>query len=176
MALRPAPATKLPRLEPGDRMTVEEFDRAYELRSDIHKAELVQGVVYVLSPVRIKEHSRPHLLLATWLGNYSVMHPGVEGGDDGSTRLSDVDKVQPDVMLWYEEGGNARIGPDQHLHGAPELVVEITASTKSYDLGVKKEAYRRAGVQEYVVWRTEEHAIDWFVLREGQYALLAADN
>jgi hypothetical protein len=30
-------------------------------------------------------------------------------------------------------------------------------------------AYRRNGVQEYVVWRVLERQIDWFVLTDGEY-------
>jgi Putative restriction endonuclease len=33
----------------------------------------------------------------------------------------------------------------------------------------KLHVYRRNAVQEYVVWRVEDRAIDWFVLREGRY-------
>jgi Uma2 family endonuclease len=38
------------------------------------------------------------------------------------------------------------------LEGAPELIVEIAASTASYDLHDKLRAYRRNGVREYLVW------------------------
>ena len=34
----------------------------------------------------------------------------------------------------------------------------------SVDLGSKLEAYRRNGVQEYIIWRVMEQRIDWFVL------------
>jgi Uma2 family endonuclease len=58
--------------------------------------------------------------------------------------------------------------------GAPELVAEIAASSVSYDLHQKLNVYRRNGVREYVVWRTQDRAIDYLVLREGQYDRLAA--
>lgn len=56
-----------------------------------------------------------------------------------------------------------------YIQGALELIVEVAASTVSYDLHEKLNAYRRNGVKEYVVWRTEDRAIDWFVLIEGVY-------
>jgi Uma2 family endonuclease len=66
---------------------------------------------------------------------------------------------------------------DGYLEGAPELVAEISASTASYDLHDKLNAYRRNGVREYVVWRVWDQAIDWFVLQEGRYERLAiSDN
>ena len=54
---------------------------------------------------------------------------------------------------------------------APQLVVEVAASSVSYDLYEEKEAYRRNGVREYVVWRVLDRAIDWFELRDGAYVL-----
>jgi Uma2 family endonuclease len=47
--------------------------------------------------------------------------------------------------------------------------VEVAASSASYDLHEKLEAYRRNGVQEYIVWRTLDSALDWFVLEAGHY-------
>jgi len=42
-------------------------------------------------------------------------------------------------------------------------------------LHAKLHVYRRNGVREYVVWRVLEEAIDWFVLRAGQYERLLVD-
>ena len=36
-----------PPLESGDRLTRQEFERRYTAASDIRKAELIEGVVYV---------------------------------------------------------------------------------------------------------------------------------
>ena len=158
-------------------MTVEEFDRRYELRPDIHKAELVQGVVYVPSPVRIEEHSEPVSLMTGWLRVYAATHSGVRVGNDGTVRLSPVDVVQPDVMMWRSNDGTARIDADRYLHGAPELAVEVAANSAAYDLHTKKESYRRAGVKEYIVWRTLDGMIDWFRLTpEGDYKNVAPDE
>src|SRR5215207_3362096 len=46
-------------LESGDHLTREEFHRRYCGRPDIKKAELVEGVVYVASPIRVELHARP---------------------------------------------------------------------------------------------------------------------
>jgi hypothetical protein len=35
--------------------------------------------------------------------------------------------------------------------------------------------YRRNGVREYLVWRVLDRAVDWFVLRAGQYERLTPD-
>ena len=62
---------------------------------------------------------------------------------------------------------------DDHLQGPPELIGEVAASSASYDLHEKLNAFRRNGVPEYVVWRVLDGAIDWFRLQDGQYQPLA---
>jgi Uma2 family endonuclease len=56
------------------------------------------------------------------------------------------------------------------------LVAEIVASSASYDLHDKKEAYRRNGVQEYLVWQVFERKVDWYRLQDGEYELLQPDQ
>lgn len=48
--------TGIPPLENGDRLTRQEFELRYTAASDIRKAELIEGVVYVASPVRASRH------------------------------------------------------------------------------------------------------------------------
>ena len=172
---RPTGQIANPALESGMRLSAEEFDRRYELTAKNFRAELVQGVVYVASPVRIDEHGTPENWLSTWAGAYALKHPGLQAANNGTVRLSPEDHVQPDVMLWKQSGGTARIAADRYMDGAPELAVEIAASSASYDLHFKKESYRRAGVQEYVVWATEDDRIFWFALEGGQYVELQPD-
>ena len=83
---------------------------------------------------------------------------------------------QPDCLLMRlpEFGGQADI-VDGYIEGAPEWVGEVSSSTVSLDLHAKLNVYRRNGVQEYFVWRTQDEAIDWFVLREGQFERLPPD-
>src|SRR5262249_20371747 len=68
-------------------------------------------------------------------------------------------------------GGQVRI-VDRYVVGGPELAAEVTASSASYDLHDKLDLYRRNDVREYIVWRVFDQAIDWFVLRSGQYERL----
>ena len=49
----------------------------------------------------------------------------------------------------------------------------MASTSANCDLHVKLNAYRRNGVQEYVVWRVFDREVDWFVLRKGQYERLA---
>ena len=96
--------------------------------------------------------------------------------DNTTVYLAEDGEVQPDACLvQLSPPGNARITADEYIEGAPELVVEVAASSASYDLHDKMELYRRAGVQEYIVWQVYERRIDWFRLRDGAYARLAPD-
>jgi Uma2 family endonuclease len=163
-------------LEPGDCMTREEFHRRYLARPDIKKAELIDGVVYMPSPVRGPQHGRPHGSIVTWLGSYVAFHPDVQLHDNTTVFLVGGHEVQPDAFLWRPGSSGPYFNDDGYLEGAPQLIVEVAASSVSYDLHQKKEAYRSNGVAEYVVWRVLDDAIDWFRLREGEYAVVQPDE
>lgn len=175
----PKPAPEAMPLESGDRLTRTEFHRRYCARPDIKKAELIQGVVYVPSPMRFVKHDEPNTLVIGWLFNYVTGKPDIRQGSGGTIFLDADTEVQPDAFLFYERPGEtARIHltADGYLSGTPDLVVEIAASSASYDLHDKMESYRRAGVPEYVVWRTLDVAIDWFRLQEGRYIRIEPDE
>jgi len=167
----------VPPLENGDRLTRAEFERRYDAMPHLKKAELIEGVVYVPSPVRYHHHSAPHALLIGWLVQYAAGTPGVSVGDNGTVRLDLDNEPQPDAFLFIDPacGGQTRLSSDDYIEGAPELVAEVASSSVSYDLHAKLHAYRRNGVREYLVWRVLDQAIDWFVLRAGQYEPLPVD-
>ena len=126
-------------------------------------------------PVSYRDHASPHFDVISWLGQYRAATPGISGGDNGSIRLDLDNMPQPDACLLIlpSHGGQATIDADGYVAGAPEFIFEVSASSASYDLNDKLNAYRRNGVLEYVVWRVLEQAIDWFVLRGGRYERLA---
>lgn len=167
----------IPPLENGDRLTRAEFERRYGAMPHVKKAELIEGIVYMASPLRFAAHAEPHAHLMLWLGTYSVATPGLRVGDNPTVRLDLDNEVQPDAVLLVEadRGGQARLEADGYLAGAPELVVEVAASTATIDLRDKKRAYRRNGVREYLVWQTSDRRCDWFVLAAEEYIALAAD-
>ncbi len=162
----------IPPLENGDRLTRYEFERRYHAMPNLKKAELIEGVVYVASPLRIKSHGEPHAYIIGWLATYKAATPGV-GLADNATVLIDADnEPQPDALLRIETGGQSRINKDDYLEGAPELIIEIAASSASYDLHEKLKVYRRNQVQEYLVWRVYDRQFDWFTLHQGEYIQL----
>ena len=164
-------ATRPPVLENGDRLTRAEFERRYEARPDLKKAELIEGVVHMPSPTRFAGHARPHAAVILWLGTYALATPGVQVSDNPTVRLDLDNEPQPDAALLVdpEAGGQARVDEDDYVEGAPELVAEIAASSASYDLHDKLHVYRRSGVREYLVWRTLDGRFDWFELAGGVY-------
>jgi Uma2 family endonuclease len=165
----------IPPLQPGDCLTRPEFERRYDATPNLKKAELIDGVVFIPPPATAIGHSVPQFHLVGWLGNYRVATPGVEGGDNGSLRLDLDNMPQPDAFLRILEscGGQSRIDADDYVDGAPELIAEVAATSASYDLHDKMNVYRRNGVKEYIVWRTFDRAIDYFILRDGRYDALA---
>lgn len=162
-------------MENGDHLTRAEFERRYAAMPGVKKAELIEGVVYIPSPVRQRRHGKPHFTLVGWLSRYVGRTPGVEGGADSTLRLDLDNEPQPDAMLFVapEHGGTVRIGADDYVEGAPELVAEVSASTAAIDMNAKLRVYRRNEAKEYLVWRVADEIIDWFALRAGQYERLA---
>jgi len=172
---RPSPAEPL--LEPGDRLSRAEFERRYEQMPHVRKAELIEGIVYMPSPLRAEKHGIPHSHLGTWLGFYASETPGVACCDNSTVRLDLDNEPQPDLVLIKlpEKGGQARISEDDYIEGAPELVVEIVGSSRAYDLHQKKGAYRRNAVREYLAWITGEQRLFWWELRDEEYQEIALD-
>lgn len=177
-ATLPEALAKVPPLENGDRLTRAEFERRYEAMPALRKAELIEGIVYMPSLVRLRLHARPHSHMNTWLGTYEARTPGLILGDNSTVRMDLDNEPQPDVLLLVDPtlGGQARISDDDYVEGAPELVAEIAASSASYDVGAKMKVYRRNGVREYVVYRVLDGEIDWYVVRAAGYEKLGADS
>jgi Uma2 family endonuclease len=173
----PARAPAIPPLQNGDHLTRLEFERRYEAMPDVKKAELIEGIVYMPSPVNHEMHSNPHIRVGFWVAYYSMRTPFVEPGDNATVRLDLDNEPQPDVNLFIrpEYGGQIKL-VDGFIEGAPEFVAEVANSSTSIDLHPKFKAYRRNGIREYLVWRVADGEVDWFVLRGGEYEKLALSS
>lgn len=175
---RPPRYQPTPPLENGDRLNRIEFERRYSAMSDVKKAELVEGKVYMASPLRFEPHAEPHANLVGWLWSYKIATPRVRLGDNPTVRLDLDNEPQPDAVLLIEAeaGGRTRLGETGYIEGPPELVAEVAASSATIDLGDKQRAYRRNGVQEYLVWQVFDRRMDWFSLQNGEYVALLPDE
>jgi Uma2 family endonuclease len=173
----PASSSSVPPLENGDRLTLREFMRRYESMPEHVRAELIEGIVYMAAAVRLVQHGRP----AMWLGNIVStygMQTHVDCGFDATVELNDDNAPEPDLLMFLPEelGGRAKINEEGYLEGPPDFIAEVSASTVSIGLHGKLRAYEKSGVREYVVWRVLDEAIDWFVLEDGKFLPLAADE
>ena len=169
------PVQLIPPLENGDRLTRSEFERRYHTMPDVKKVDLIEGIVYMASPVRIRSHGKPHAYIMGWLATYESATLGVELADNTTVRLDADNEPQPDALLRIENGGQSRISEDDYVEGAPELIVEIAASSAAIDAHDKLKVYRRNQVQEYLIWRVYDGEFDWFILKDGEYRQLEAN-
>ena len=176
VAARPLEA-KLPPLESGDTLSRDEFERRYQAMPHVTKAELIEGVVHMPSPVRWDFHGVQHANLIWWLNSYVIETFGTQVGDNATVRFDFDNEPQPDATLIVKPhcGGQVIIDEDGYVAGAPELVAEVAASSASFDLHTKFRVYRRTGVKEYLVWRVLDQEFDWFVLRGSQFERLVSD-
>jgi Uma2 family endonuclease len=168
---------EIPPLNNGDHLSWAEFRRRYEGMPKLKKAELVEGIVYMPSPVHHQHHGKPHAMVMAWLLHYAAATPGLDFSDNATVELDFDNEVQPDALLRLNEslGGRCRITPDDYLAGPPELIVEVTASSAAYDLHSKLQVYRRSGVQEYLILVAYEQQTIWYALHKGEYHTLTPD-
>jgi Uma2 family endonuclease len=166
-----------PPLENGDALHAREFMRRYKAMPHVNKAELIEGTVYMGSPVRADIHGKPDGIVQTWLGVYTASTPGVELFTNTTLLLDSDNTFQPDAMLCVraDRGGRSRVNADGYVAGSPELVVEVAASSASLDARDKFRVYRRAAVAEYILWRTEDGILDWFALEGDEYVAKKPD-
>lgn len=139
---------------------------------DGYRYELYDGIpVYMDSPS--DTHQAISMELSRQLANYLVGKKcrvfsapfDVRLFEKPGDRPGDVDTVvQPDLMVVCDPDKLDRHG----IHGAPDLVVEITSpSTQRYDRLVKLNLYQRAGVREYWIVDPENRCVQVLTLTKG---------
>ena len=173
MAFPSATLDRLP-LENGDRLSREQFHERYEEWPELKRAELIDGVVHLPSPVHL-DHAEPHALLMAWLGAYVAKHSGLRIADNATVILPGDNEVQPDALLTRESQLELRSG---YVVSPPDFVAESAATSASYDLHDKFRLYERSGVSEYLVWVVYERRVRWFTLdsASGRYSEREADQ
>jgi Uma2 family endonuclease len=146
----------------GQQLDQPAFHSLYQAMPPGTRAELIDGVVYMPSPVG-RADGRAQLPVSMWLGFYAENTPGVEVLLNATTILGWKSEPQPDGLLRILPEFGGRTSDERGLvHGAPELVVEVAKATRYVDLGPKLNDYGRAGVQEYVVRAIDPDEIYWF--------------
>ena len=151
----------------GQRLDQSMFHALYEAMPPGTRAELIDGVVYMPSPVGI-EHGLAHVSVIMWLGYYAEQTPGVQVLDNATTILGLKSEPQPDGLLRILPECDGRTQNKKgFIHGPPELVVEVAKTTRYVDLGPKLADYQNAGVLEYVVHAIDPDEIFWYAQEQG---------
>ncbi len=163
-------AKKLPPLENGDMLDQKTFHARYLAMPEDCRAELIGGIVHMPSPQKY-EHSEAYKSVVLWLNEYSKATPGTNMLFNNTQILGKDSEPQPDACLFITSEYGGRVHKDQEgfLNGAPELIVEVSASTESIDLNSKKLDYEKASVLEYVVLALRMKQVFWFVRKRGKY-------
>jgi hypothetical protein len=166
-----------PLLFDGQRLDQPTFHALYLQTPAKFKAELIDGVVHVMSSPVYDDHSESDALFVWILGSYAAATPGVTFRSNPTAILGPRSEVQPDSALLIEPefGGQTKKDERGCRIGSPELVVEISASSLSIDLHAKRRAYEEAGALEYVVFDASHRRIHWFALRDGRFEVLTPD-
>ena len=169
---RAQPPKTFPPLVAGEHLDQPTFHERYEAMPDGTWAELVGGVVYMPSPVR-NDHGEPDDDVTYWLGHYKRHTKGLRSGKNSTVILDVSGEVQPDGHLRIPQalGGQTRIERG-FIVGAPEMVIEISRSSRHYDLNEKKGDYERAGVREYLVVELDPDRIHWFIRGRNRFRKL----
>jgi len=146
----------------GDKLTQREFHFAYSAMAEPYRAELIAGMVFEPPPPSLMhgaEDSSIGMLLAT----YSIHTPGTQCADNTTVVLSDEDEVQPDSLLRiFPTFGGQSSNWRRVIKGAPELVAEVSLTSRAIDLHIKKERYAKFGTKEYLVSCLEPREFFWF--------------
>lgn len=173
----PRGPTPLPPLENGDRLNQKTFHARYEAMPEGCRAELIGGIVYLRSRIRMT-HGRVHALVTRWLGEYEEAEAGIEALTSVTNILGPESEPEPDACLRIlpESGGQTWEDKDLYLNGAPELLAEVAWAMESIDLHNKKLDYEKAGVREYVVVALRMNRVFWFVRRRGKFKELPAGS
>jgi Uma2 family endonuclease len=118
--------------------------------NDGKRHEIIDGEHYV-TPAPNTKHQTVSMNLTSAIAGYLRARPlGVLFAAPFDVVFSDLDVVEPDLL--YISRDRASLLTDQHVRGAPDLVVEILSSTtRRTDEITKRKLYEKFGVAEYWV-------------------------
>ena len=133
--------------------------------------ELIDGVIYYMSPGASQPHQAINRELLRQFANFligkpcEVFHPPF---DVCLNAMGDQDKttVQPDILVVCDKSKL----DGKRCNGAPDLIIEILSpSYRKHDMFIKFKAYLRAGVREYWIVDPEDKTVSVYLLKAGKY-------
>ena len=134
--------------------------------ADYKKSELIDGVVYAMSPANTK-----HIIiqgnLNRIIGNF-LRGKQCKVFSEIGVHFDDDNYLIPDVTVVCDRSKIT----DQGIKGSPDFVVEVLSfSTHRKDITIKKQIYERFGVKEYWIISPKDETIEVYILRNGKYEL-----
>ena len=164
-----------PPLREGDRLSREEFMRRWDAMPDLKRAELIDGIVHMASPVSAV-HGANHADLSAWLWHYAKSATGCRVYLSTTWLMSSDNAPQPDLALRIlpEYGGQSRYEGEYPV-GAPELTIEVSYTTAARDAGDKLRLYERIGVREYMIALPAKRQVVWRELVGGKFREIPQD-
>lgn len=174
--MKPKNAPFVPPFQDGDVLDQPTFHSLYETTPSGFRAELIEGIVHMASPVQLR-HGGPSGKVSQWLGAYADEVEGTFAYNEITAILGPSDEPQPDhsLLVLPEAGGQTRENHGGYLLGAPELAVEIANTTTLIDLHAKKAMYERYGAREYIVVEAKRKTVHWFTRRGEKFVPLLPD-
>lgn len=153
----------------GTRMTGEEFFRACEENPTYARLELIDGIARMPSPSQII-HDNPLSVLVMLAKIYQGHTVGTQGVGTPTVVLDRGNVFQPDAILRLTDavGGQSKAPLDEFIEGAPELVIEVSNTSRAFDLNQKMLAYRENGVREYLVADVRSQSFHWYDLQNDR--------
>ncbi len=142
----------------------------YKMLPEGTLAELIDNKLY-MSPSPVRNHQK---VLQQLLRRLSDL---IEDKGKGEIFISPFDvyfdehsnAVQPDLIVVLSDNKKI-IDPNGHIHGVPDLLVEILSSgNKDHDLIKKKDLYERFGVKEYWIVDPETKLALVYQLQNSKY-------
>ncbi len=139
---------------------------------DGKRHEIIDGEHFV-TPSPDTKHQAVSMNLAAILWTYLKEHPiGAVFAAPFDVVFSDLNVVEPDLLYISRE--RAGVLTDQHVRGAPDLVVEILSpGTRKTDEVTKRKLYERFEVTEYWLFDPELDAMKIFRRIEGAFVRVA---
>jgi Uma2 family endonuclease len=140
--------------------------RDYQSWPDGERWEILDGVAYAMSPSPSLEHQSVSRELLFSLTDYLHGKPCEVFGAPTDVRLSDVDVVQPDIVVVCDDDQLKRT----HVDGPPTLVVEVVSpSSEVRDRHDKMALYAKHGVREYWIVTPSSALVEVYILQEAGY-------
>ena len=138
---------------------------------DGRRHEIVDGVHYVNPAPSTYHQTVSRKIQFQLFAQIELKEEGFVFNAPTDLQLSEHDIVQPDILLVLKRH-KIKITPTK-IKGPPDLVIEIISpGTKDHDRVRKFSLYGQSGVAEYWIVDIDEHRVEQYVLRHGQYQLL----